>query len=108
MENIDMNTSNEHSASENMSFSKTDDSKGVECEENVESENIILYHKTSMKNNFIRINLRIDNNVVEHPDEYLRRNETKILSETNNLLADVFPGLVKINIKFSIKMKKLC
>ena len=33
MENIDMNTSNEHSASENMSFSKTDDSKTFECVE---------------------------------------------------------------------------
>ena len=78
MENIDMNTSNEHSASENMSFSKTDDSKTFECvESNDDSENIILHHKTSMKNNFIRINLRIDNNVVEHPDEYLIRNKDK-------------------------------
>ena len=31
MENIDMNTLNGHSASENMSFSKTDDSKTFEC-----------------------------------------------------------------------------
>ena len=97
MENIDMNALNTQSSSENI-----DDSKDVESEEtnNNSERTIILSHKISMKNSFVRVNLKTDENVVEHPDEYLRRNKTKILCEVNNLLANIFTGLVKSNIKF--------
>ena len=99
-ENIDVNIS---------PFAKTDDSMDAECEETSNiSDSIILSHKTSMKNNFIRINLKIDENVVEHPAHYLDRNKEKIICAVNSLLTNVFSGLVKINIKFSIKMKKWC
>ena len=102
MENIDMNALNTQSSSENI-----DDSKDVESEEtnNNSERTIILSHKIFMKNSFLTIKLKTDENVVEHPDEYLLRNKTKILNEVNNLLANIFTGLVKINIKFSIKMK---
>ena len=69
---------------------------------------IILFHKTSMKNNFIRITLKIDDVIIEHPHEYLVRNKDRIIREVNDLLRETFTGLIKLNVKFSIKMKKLC